>query len=95
MSWINAGEVAYFAERREGRDGAAEIVEFLRRRLALDLPTEERVLAAASLKASHAISYADCFALATAIAFEAVLLTGDPDVLAGDPSWPVESLRAD
>lgn len=94
MSWINAGEVAYFAERQEGKDGAAEIVEFLRRRLSLDLPTEERVLAAATIKAAHKVSYADAFAVATAIAYDAVLLTGDPDILAGDPSWPVESLRA-
>jgi predicted nucleic acid-binding protein len=93
MSWINAGEVAYVAERREGKAGAAEVVEYLRRHLALDLPTEERVLEAAALKAAHRISYADAFAVATAIAFDAVLLTGDPDILAGDPSWPVESLR--
>jgi predicted nucleic acid-binding protein len=93
MSWINAGEVAYVAERREGKAGAAEVVEFLRRHLALDLPTEERVLEAAALKAMHRISYADAFAVATAIAYEAVLLTGDPDILASDPTWPVESLR--
>lgn len=93
MSWVNAGEVAYVVERRAGKAKAAEVVDFLRRRLALDLPTEDRVLQAATLKATHTISYADCFAVATAIAHDAVLLTGDPDILAGDPSWPVESLR--
>jgi predicted nucleic acid-binding protein len=94
MSWVNAGEVAYVVERRAGKAKAAEVVDFLRRRLALDLPTEDRVLQAATLKATQTISYADCFAVATAIAHDAVLLTGDPDILAGDPSWPVESLRA-
>ncbi len=93
MSWINAGEIAYVAERREGKADSAEVVEFLRRHFALDLPSEERVLEAAALKAAHRISYADAFAVATAIGYDAVLLTGDPDILAGDPSWPVESLR--
>jgi predicted nucleic acid-binding protein len=92
MSWLNAGEVAYIIERREGKAEAEVVVEFLRRRLALDLPNEDRVLAAAAIKAAHTISFADAFAVATAIAYDAVLLTGDPDILAGDPSWPVESL---
>ena len=93
MSWINLGEVSYVVERDLGREKAVDTADFLRRRLALDLPTEERVLAAAALKARHPISYADCFAIATAIFYDAVLLTGDPDILAADPSWPVESLR--
>jgi predicted nucleic acid-binding protein len=92
MSWMNVGEVAYVVERRAGQDKAAEAVDFLQRRLSLDLPTEARFVQASALKAAHAISYADCFAVATAIAYDAVLLTGDPDILAGDPSWPVESL---
>ena len=92
MSWINAGEVAYKAELREGAEGVVEILEVLRSRVTLQLANEEICLAAAALKAKHAISYADCFAIATAIFYNAVLLTGDPDILAGDPSWPVESL---
>ena len=95
MSWINVGEVAYIIERRAGKAKAVEAVDFIRQGLTLDVPGEERVMEAAALKAAHAISYADCFAVATAIAHNAVLLTGDPDILAGDPSWPVESLRAD
>ena len=92
MSWINLGEVAYVVEQNEGKEAAIEVVEGLERSLSLDLPTRDRVLAAAALKAAYPISYADCFAVATAIAHNAVLLTGDPDILAGDPSWPVESL---
>jgi predicted nucleic acid-binding protein len=92
MSWINVGEVAYVAERELGSAASHETVEFLRQNLTLDLPTDDRVLHAAALKAAHSISYADCFAVATAIFHGAVLLTGDPDILAGDPSWPVEPL---
>lgn len=92
MSWMNLAEVAYVVERRLGTARAAEALESLRTWLLLDLPTEDRFVQAARLKAVHGISLADCFAVATAIAYDAILLTGDPDILGGDPSWPVESL---
>ena len=94
MSWINVGEVSYIVERRAGADRARRIVRELRQRLVLDVPTEARVLEAAHLKAGHAMAYADAFAVATAIAHGATLLTGDPEILGGDPSWPVEDLRS-
>jgi ribonuclease VapC len=37
------------------------------------------VLDAARLKSEHAISYADCFAAATAIKEGASIVTGDPE----------------
>lgn len=66
----------------------------LRRTLRLDLPTEARVLQAAALKAAHRMSYAEAFAVATATAHHAVLLTGDPEIIDGDPEWSVEDLRS-
>ena len=36
---------------------------------------------------------ADTFAVATAVAHGATLLTGDPEILAGDPNWPTADLR--
>ena len=94
MSWINLGEVAYIVERRAGADRARRVVRGLRLRLTLDLPTEARVLEAAHLKAGYPLAYADAFAVATAIARGATLLTGDPEILDGDPAWPVEDLRS-
>ena len=94
MSWINLGEVAYIVERRAGVDRARRVVRELRPRLTLDLPSEARVLEAAHLKAGYAMAYADAFAVATAIAHGATLLTGDPEILNGDPAWPVEDLRS-
>jgi predicted nucleic acid-binding protein len=93
-SWINLGEVAYIVERRAGVDRARRVVRELRRRLTLDLPTEARVLEAAHLEAQYPMAYADAFAVATAIAHDATLLTGDPEILGGDPAWPVEDLRS-
>jgi predicted nucleic acid-binding protein len=94
MSWINLGEVAYIVERRAGVDRARRVVRDLRPRLTMDLPSEARVLEAAHLKAGCAMAYADAIAVATAIAHGATLLTGDPEILGGDPSWPVEDLRS-
>ncbi len=94
MSWINLGEVFHLVDRNEGRPAAVEVVAFLRARLMLDLPTADRVLDAAAIKSRHKVSYADAFAVATAVAHGAVLLTGDAEILAGDPAWETEDLRA-
>lgn len=93
MSWINLGEVSYIVERRAGGDRAKRVVRDLRRQLTLDLPSEARVLEAARIKARYPMAYADAFAVATALAHRATLLTGDPEILAGDPSWLIDDLR--
>ena len=93
MSWINLGEVSYILERRTSSTEARRTIQTLRSQLTLDLPTEDRVLAAARLKARYSIAYADAFAITTAIAHDATLLTGDPEIVNGDPAWPIEDLR--
>ncbi len=94
MSWINAGEVYYVVHRRASRAAALEVLAELRRRTMLELPSEARVLQAAAIKAEHPVAYADAFAVATALARGATLLTGDPEILAGPEGWPIEDLRA-
>lgn len=94
MSWLNLGEVSYVVHRQSGEGGAKEVVRNLRPRLRLDLPDETRVLEAATIKAQHALAYADAFALATAIAHGAALMTGDPEILErGDPTWNTIDVR--
>jgi ribonuclease VapC len=93
MSWINLGEVYYIVERRAGTDRATRVVQNLRHQLSLDLPSEARVLEAARIKARYPMAYADAFAVATAIAHGATLLTGDPEIPGGDPTWPAVDLR--
>ncbi len=93
MSWINLGEVAYVIERQAGVDEARRAVRELRPNLDMDLPSPTRVLEAAHLKARFPMAYADAFAVVTAIAHRARLLTGDPEILDGDPEWPVVDLR--
>lgn len=93
MSWINLGEVYYVVARAVGEDNARSTIGLLRPRLRLDLPSDVRVIEAARLKARHSMAYADAFAVATAVAHRAALLTGDPEIIEADGGWEVEDLR--
>ena len=93
MSWINLGEIFYVVRRDQDDKEAHEVVRDVRSRLLLDLPSEERVLAAAAIKADHRMAYADAFAAATAVTHRATLLTGDPKLLV-DAMWRWEDLRS-
>lgn len=93
MNWINVGEVAYVLQRRVGGDTAREIVARLRGGLSLDEASPGRVLEAAAIKAEQTISYAAAFAIATASAHDAVLVTGDPEILAAEAGARTEDLR--
>jgi len=81
MSWINVGEVYYIVVRRHG---VAKAEASLRRLPALPirvvLPNDTDVIAAARLKSSRRLSYADAFAAALAIRESAALITGDPEL---------------
>ena len=94
MSWLNVGEVAYLLERRHGSQESARVVGRLRASVALDDVTPDRILAAAHLKATHPIAFADCFTTATAAARDATLFTGDPELLQRDVGCNVRDLRA-
>jgi len=81
MSWVNVGEVYYMARRKLD---AAKAEEFLKRLpslpIRLVLPGEADIIAAAKLKATRRISYADGFAAALAQREGADLVTGDPEL---------------
>lgn len=93
MSWINLGEVYYTIHRTAGAAEAESTLALLRPMLSLDPATPERVLAAARIKAAHPLAYGDAFAIATAAAHKAVLLTGDPEITDRSVGCKVEDLR--
>lgn len=93
MSWINLGEVFYVLRRAAGEDAAAATVRDLRVAVIAELPDADQVIEAARLKADHAMAYADAFAAATAIAHEAELWTGDPELLLPGAPWRWRDLR--
>ena len=93
MSWINLGEVLYVVSRDRGKAEGEQVLRDLRPLLRPDLPTEQRVLEAARLKAEYPMAYADAFAAATALAHDATLWTGDPGLLLEDAPWSYKDLR--
>ncbi|MCY3948974.1 MAG: type II toxin-antitoxin system VapC family toxin [Acidimicrobiaceae bacterium] len=93
MSWINVGEVYYSIRRRWGPPLADELLPRLLANVAAEMPTALRVVEAARLKSEYRMSYADAFAATTAIAHDAELWTGDPELLAPDAPWRWRDLR--
>ena len=91
------GEVYYRLVRVDRRDEAESLWRMaLRGTLPVSVKdaTRRRVRRAAELKSKHAVAYADAFAVATAVEFDAVLLTGDPEIerLEGEENLKVEWL---
>jgi len=80
MCWVNLGEVLYIVERGRGLPSAQTVLALVES-LPIELVEASRdlVLDAAHIKANHALSYADAFAVATALREHAVILTGDPE----------------
>lgn len=82
-SIINLGEAYYRLVRIDRRDEAESLWRVaLRGTLPVSVKdaTRGRVRRAAELKSKHAIAYADAFAVATAVEFNAILLTGDTEI---------------
>ncbi|MDP2970442.1 MAG: type II toxin-antitoxin system VapC family toxin [Deltaproteobacteria bacterium] len=81
MNDINIGETFYILARERGLDKA----EYFINAILPSLPIIKignafsEVMQAAKITAQYPISYADCFAVATAIREKAVIITGDPD----------------
>lgn len=80
LSIINLGELMYATERERGEEEAASrLADVHRLPITLVGVTERQVLAAAHIKAKHAVSYADAFAIALAQELNAAIVTGDPE----------------
>lgn len=92
-SWINLGEVFYKEARIVGEARATRVLTDLVASVRAEEPDRALVLSAAKLKVRGGLSYADCFALATAKRHGAPLLTGDPEIVAAPGSVAVIDLR--
>lgn len=88
---INVGEVYHIVGRYRSLDEADRVIDHLE-----SLPLEwigngrDEVLAAARVKARHPVSYADAFAIATAMRFDAVVVTGDREFESVDELVDIE-----
>jgi ribonuclease VapC len=77
---INLGEIYYITARRLGADLARRFLDYFST-LAVERTSAswEIILSAADLKAQYSLSYADCFAVGTALKYQAAIVTGDPE----------------
>ncbi len=80
MTTVNWGEVYYMVLRESGDEKADEITRLIQT-LPVELVDVDSKLAreAATFKAHHKLSYADCFAAGLAKIRKAVLVTGDKE----------------
>ena len=82
MNIVNLGEVFYLSVKARDMAYGRRVLETLHPRVMTVSAHDELVMLAATLKARHAISYADGFAAATALLQDAPLVTGDPEMRA-------------
>ena len=94
LSVINLGEIYYIVGRARGEDTAQHILEEIKRLPIEILPVDETdVLAAARWKMQYPMAYADAFAASAAQDLQAILLTGDPELLALGDLLEIEILK--
>src|ERR1700735_1291137 len=80
MSAINVGEVYYFLKKHHNEPLAESWRESSRTLpVTIEVPTQDEIWNAASLKGRFRISYADAFAAALAQKYNCSLVTGDPE----------------
>lgn len=80
MNEINLGEIFYITARRLGVEAARRFLEqFMALRVERIPASWEIIESASHMKAEHAVSYADCFVAATALKYNAAVVTGDPE----------------
>jgi ribonuclease VapC len=93
MSWINLGEVYYTVTRKKGADAADEVLNDIKLLpITLHEPSKADILAAARIKASHKLSYADAFAVSLAEKIHGTLFTGDPEIILLDKIIKIKQL---
>ncbi|MEX0973279.1 MAG: type II toxin-antitoxin system VapC family toxin [Solirubrobacterales bacterium] len=90
ISAINLGETLYIRIRERGEDAAATEIDTIRKRSTVVEADWPLVLAAAKIKAGGGLSYADAFCVATADRLNAVLWTGDPEIVSLTEKLPCE-----
>ncbi len=81
MNELNVGETYYILYQKRGPEQAEYFLDTVLAGLPISMISNDfdAVISAAKIKARHALSFADCFAVATAQRENAVILTDDPE----------------
>lgn len=78
MCAINVGEVYYIVAKNRSLEQAENFLNYLQATgVEITIPDYELIIESAKIKASHQVSYADSFAIATAVRYQASVITGD------------------
>lgn len=93
ISLVNVCEVLYILSRKHGDKAIQHVLPALRQNLAFIEVDEELTLSASQIKAAHKMALGDAFCIATAIAHNAKILTGDPEIINAKGNWKVQDLR--
>jgi PIN domain nuclease of toxin-antitoxin system len=93
ISLVNVCEVLYILSRKHGDKAIQQVLPALRQNLAFIEVDEELTLSASRIKAAHRMALGDAFCVATALAHNAKILTGDPEIINAKGNWKVQDLR--
>jgi len=93
ISLVNVCEVLYILSRKHGDKAIQQVLPALRQNLAFIEVDEELTLSASRIKATHKMALGDAFCVATALANNAKILTGDPEIINAKGNWKVQDLR--
>jgi predicted nucleic acid-binding protein len=93
ISLVNVCEVLYILSRKHGDKAIQQVLPALRQNLAFIEVDEELTLSASQIKAAHKMALGDAFCVATALANNAKILTGDPEIINAKGNWKVQDLR--
>lgn len=93
ISWINLGEVYYTIARRKGLEAAKAVLDDIQiLPVRLQVPSKADILAAATIRSRHRVSYADAFAVSLAQKIKGTILTGDPEIILLEDVVNIEKL---
>lgn len=94
ISIVNIGEVYYrIGKLRNPKEADSELKDLSLLPIEVISADDETVLAAARLKMTHLLSYADAFAAVTVQQKDATLLTGDPELVELKRVVKIDKLR--
>lgn len=93
ISLVNVCEVLYILSRKHGDIAIQQVLPALRQKLAFIEVDEDLTLSASQIKAAHKMALGDAFCVATALAHNAKILTGDPEIINAKGKWKVQDLR--
>jgi len=94
MDWVSVAEVLAASEREQGSDLAEQASTLLRARLALIVEIDPSLAQlAAQVRARYDVGLANAFAIATAVHYDAVLVSANAEVLLEAGEWRIEDLR--